>query len=253
MQRPTQKELLKSILTRERNRRELTQEEVAEAVGVSPRTYQRWEQGRTFPHPYYLRKLREFFGVCIDEIYASRGSGDELNGSSEKISYRKDRFFIFLHDRRFDRLALIAFVSILIISIGAGFFLHLTHPYGFGPVKPGGVWISPNSPTVGDIVNFEAYAYPTHPTDPAIDYVNFTAYWPGVDPRVWKIVCQIRIPVRQDVFACDANLKQLEAPPGQISISFDVYDRQGNINFAPNGIHHITFLPSPLVCILRNC
>src|SRR5947209_19170458 len=84
MRRPTgsQKEHLKSILVRERNRRMLTQEEVAEAIGASPRNYQRWERGENFPQEFYLRKLREFFGPCIDEVIASNASDTGLNGSS---------------------------------------------------------------------------------------------------------------------------------------------------------------------------
>ncbi len=128
-------------------------------------------------------------------------------------------------------------------SASVGFVLHITHPYGFAPVKPGGVWISPTGPTIGSIVHFAAYAYPTHPGDPAIDFVNFTAYWPGVDPRAWDIVCQVRFPVRKDVYACDVNLQQLGAPAGQITISFDVHDRQGNVNFSPNGEHKIIYSP----------
>lgn len=253
MRRTDQKEQLKSILVGERIRRELTQEQVAEAIGVSPRNYQRWEQGKTFPQPYYLKRLQEFFGPCIDEIFIPIGSGNRSNNHSEspdasdrppeKISYKPHWPFSFLRDRRYHRPALVVCLAILVLAISTGFMLHLTHPYGFGPVKPGGVWVSPAGLTVGDIVLFEAYAYPTHPSDPVIDHVNFTAYWPGVDPRAWKIICQERVPIRKDVYACDANLKQLGAVPGQITISFDVYDVQGNVSFAPNGEHTITYLP----------
>ena len=92
-------------------------------------------------------------------------------------------------------------------------------------------------------IHFAAYAYPGHPGDPAIDYVNFTAYWPAVDPRAWKIVCQVRIPASKDVYACDVNLLRLGAPPGQITISFDVYDQRGNVHFAPNGEHKVIYSP----------
>ena len=234
-----QKENLKRILTQERTRRMLTQEEVAEAIGASTRNYQRWERGENFPQEYYLRKLREFFGPCIDEVIASNDSGNGLNESSIPGGQQK------IEDGKYRRLALIAFLSLLVLSSCIGFVLHITHPYGLAPVKPGGVWISPTGPTVGSIVHFAAYAYPTHPGDPAIDYVNFTAYWPGVDPRAWDIVCQVRFPVRKDVYACDANLQQLGAPAGQITISFDVYDRRGNANLAPNGQHKIIYSPTP--------
>ena len=63
----TRKEKLSRILTRERERRGLSQQDVANAVDVSLRNYQRWESGETFPQPYSLRKLQGFFGECINE------------------------------------------------------------------------------------------------------------------------------------------------------------------------------------------
>ena len=48
----TKKEKLSKVLTRERDRRGLSQQEVASAVGASLRNYQRWESGETFPQPY---------------------------------------------------------------------------------------------------------------------------------------------------------------------------------------------------------
>src|SRR5947209_17146774 len=82
MHNSNQKEILKRILTQERNRRMLTQEEVAEAIDASLRNYQRWERGENFPQEFYLRKLREFFGPCIDEAILANPPGYELNGSS---------------------------------------------------------------------------------------------------------------------------------------------------------------------------
>ena len=241
MQRPAKKEHLKQILVRERLRRELTQECVAEAVGASPRNYQRWEQGLTFPQPYYLQQLREFFGPCIDEVTAQPSS---VSNASSEAPFRGPQEPAAVHgDRKYRRIMLSAIFLILALSAGTGVFLHITYPYGFAPVRPGGAWISPTGSTVGNIVHFAAYAYPTHNGEPAIDHVNFTAYWPGVDPRVWKIVCVVRQPVHQDVYACVVNLQLLGAPAGQIIISFDVYDRQGNANLAPNGKHRVMYAP----------
>jgi hypothetical protein len=93
-------------------------------------------------------------------------------------------------------------------------------------------------------VYLAASAYPTHQGDPAIDHVNFTMYWPGVDPHVWKIVCVVRVPTGKDIYACNINLRSLGALPGAITVSFDVYDRQGHVNFAPNGEHHLIYVPS---------
>ena len=243
MRRSDKKKDLKRILVRERTRRVLTQEEVAEAIGAPLRNYQRWERGENFPQEYYLRKLREFFGPGIDVVILSDKSEDELHAPPPSDSQEKIKDNRSSGSRKYPPLPLILIILILIFFSGIAYVLHITHPYGFRIVKPGGAWISPAGPTVGNVVRFEAYAYPTYPGDPAIDYVNFTAYWQGVDPRAWAIACQARFPVHKDVYACDANLQQLGASPGQITISFDVYDRQGNVNFAPNGEHKAIYSP----------
>src|SRR5438045_5912977 len=64
----TKKEKLSRVLTRERNRRDLSQQEVASAVGASLRNYQRWESGETFPQLHYWERLQGFFGECINEV-----------------------------------------------------------------------------------------------------------------------------------------------------------------------------------------
>ncbi|HEY4036931.1 MAG TPA: helix-turn-helix domain-containing protein [Ktedonobacteraceae bacterium] len=57
-----------SLLKAERKRREWSQTEVAEAVGVSIKTVSRWEQGQAVPHPYYLDKLLALFGKTAEEL-----------------------------------------------------------------------------------------------------------------------------------------------------------------------------------------
>jgi len=46
----TKKEKLSRVLIRERKRRDLSQQEVANAIDASLRNYQRWESGETFPN-----------------------------------------------------------------------------------------------------------------------------------------------------------------------------------------------------------
>lgn len=108
-------------------------------------------------------------------------------------------------------------------------------------ILPGGLWISPaNSQTVGDVIHFAAHAYPTHPGDPQIDHVNFTIGWQGASS--WKVACTVHPPTTGDSYKCDANLKQLGVPYGQIQVSFDVYNKLGNVNFAPNGVHTMSYV-----------
>ena len=274
----TKKEKLSKFLIRERDRRGLSQQEVASAVGTSLRNYQRWESGETFPQLYFWEKLQGLFGESINEAmmpdiieHASQdrslASGQEdtmavspqerqdYQSSSETFSEADEgeaetannRPRMSLASQRRLKHNLIVFSTILLILIlvvvGIGFLIHITYPPHRTAIKPGGAWISPGGKTIGDVIPFAAYAYPTHSGDPEIDHVNFTIYWQGGDPRKWIIACVARRPIRNDMFACNANLRKLGAPAGQIIVSFDVYDRQGNMNLAPNGEH--TFIYSP--------
>ncbi len=271
----TKKEKLSKVLTRERDRRGLSQQEVASAVGASLRNYQRWEKGETFPQPYSWQRLQGFFGECINEVMMPNvlehalqdrllASGQEdtiavspqerqdYQSSSEtdegKAETANNRPRMSPASQRRIKHNLIVFSTILLILIlvvvGIGFLIHITYPPHPKAIKPGGAWISPSEKTIGDVIPFAAYAYPTHSGDPEIDHVNFTIYWQGVDPRKWIIACVARRPIRNDMFACNANLRKLGAPAGQIIVSFDVYDRQGNVNFAPNGEHTLIYSPT---------
>jgi hypothetical protein len=126
--------------------------------------------------------------------------------------------------------------------------------------RPGGLWISPkNGDTVGNTIHFAAWAYPTHPSDPAIQYVNFTIESKGS----WQAACTAPAPSAStpvpvptplptpppapgaQIFSCDASLSQLGIAAGRIQISFDVYDIEEGFNLAPNGVHTLTYIPPP--------
>ena len=275
MQPPDKKLKLKEVLTRERNQRGLSQQEVADAIGASLRNYQRWEGGETFPQSHYWRKLQEFFSSSLDEVTVldpteqglqeqpiptgisshEKQTDQSSSATSSPTDERKAETPRNRHhmpptseqERKHTRFVASAISLILVLAIiGIGFLFQIVHPFHPTPIKPGGAWISPSGKTIGDVIHFAAYAYPTNNGDPEIDHVNFTVYWQGVDPRKWIIACVARRPIRKDVFACDVNLRKLGAPVGQIIVSFDVYDRQGNVNLAPNGKHTLMYLPGYL-------
>lgn len=58
---------LAAHLREERQRRDLTQPEAAEQVGVSLRTWQGWESGEAFPQARHRRALRSWLA---DEVAA---------------------------------------------------------------------------------------------------------------------------------------------------------------------------------------
>ena len=49
----------------------LTQEQVAEAVGISRQSYSKWEQGDTVPDVDKCDRLAKFYGVTIDSLIHS--------------------------------------------------------------------------------------------------------------------------------------------------------------------------------------
>ncbi|MEO8971054.1 MAG: helix-turn-helix transcriptional regulator [Ktedonobacteraceae bacterium] len=266
--------MAKNKLQTERKIRGWSRKYVANEIGVSEYTIGQWERGKHTPYPEHIQKLCDLFeknaealglaGIPSEMIFEIRAEvkeeQDSITNSSlheqqrEEREEREDAAFAFnssitgttassqVEKRR--RLFFSIIGIVLALAVVFCFIMYMIHPFSPLQIKPGGAWISPVGPTVGDIIQFEAFAYPTHAGEPEIEYVNFTAFWPGVDPRMWIIACVARLPVRKDVFACDANLRLLGAQPGRIKISFDVYDRQGNVNFAPNGEHTVTYIPS---------
>jgi transcriptional regulator with XRE-family HTH domain len=59
---------LNSLLRAARERRSLTQQELAECIGTTFVNISRWENGTTFPSPYYRQKLCEFFGKSLAQL-----------------------------------------------------------------------------------------------------------------------------------------------------------------------------------------
>ena len=233
----------RSKLQCERQRRGWSRKYVAEQLEVSEYTVGQWERGKHMPYPVHIQKLCNLFDTSADAlgltIHAEASGLNEVpleaNTAQDNVIHSSTR-----SNRQRLFFSIVGAVAILAIAFSVIKFVIPAH------IKPGGVWVSPNPayPKVGDNIHFAAYAYPTHQGDPAIDYVNFTMYWPGVDPHVWIIACVVHVPIRKDLYTCDVNLPWLGAAPGQIAISFNVFDRQGNVNEAPNGVHHINYVPS---------
>ena len=51
-----------------RNIKGLTQEQVAEVIGISRQSYSKWEQGETYPDIDKCDKLAKYYGVTIDSL-----------------------------------------------------------------------------------------------------------------------------------------------------------------------------------------
>lgn len=60
--------MLSSILKKERAKRDLSQEEVARAIGVSQPTYNYYESGTKVPSLAVVMSLADYFDVSIDYL-----------------------------------------------------------------------------------------------------------------------------------------------------------------------------------------
>ena len=67
-------------LTKERKKRSLTQKELADALGISDKTYSKWETGENEPDVETLCRLAEYYGVSPAVFFQGEGEESELEG-----------------------------------------------------------------------------------------------------------------------------------------------------------------------------
>ena len=61
----------------------LSQESVAEAIGISRQAYAKWEKGETIPDVNKCAKLAEYYGTTIDALISS---GGEVGGMAAGLA-----------------------------------------------------------------------------------------------------------------------------------------------------------------------
>ena len=106
-------------------------------------------------------------------------------------------------------------------------------------------WVSPTrGQAVHDIVRLEASISLAKSDTFKLDHIIFTAWWKGVNPTSWRNICSVSSPTKRNTFQCDGNLRQLQAPPGTLIVSFDMYDSHGHAKLAPAGGFAITYSSS---------
>ncbi len=112
---------------------------------------------------------------------------------------------------------------------------------------PGGLWVTPTTdyntyePGIWYTFKFRAYS-------PAgVDHVNFTA---GDPWNRWYILCSPTQPDSGtvDTYSCSTDFRPtgIYFGGGTIHLSFDVYGRDGGVNYAPNGERTETYKNSQL-------
>ena len=76
------------FLKRLRTEKSLTQEKLAELIGVSNRSVSRWENGNTMPDFDLLIELSKFYDVSIDEIMDGKRKDEKMDKQTEETLYK---------------------------------------------------------------------------------------------------------------------------------------------------------------------
>ena len=69
------------VILKKRREKNLTQEELAAALGVSPQAVSNWERGG-YPEITLLPGLANLFGITIDELMGNEEISKEVNGEN---------------------------------------------------------------------------------------------------------------------------------------------------------------------------
>jgi transcriptional regulator with XRE-family HTH domain len=65
----------------------LTQQEIAERLGIKPNTYGSWEAGHTYPSGRYFPELAAIFGVSIEQLFPDKNGSvpNKINTTAQKM------------------------------------------------------------------------------------------------------------------------------------------------------------------------
>ncbi|MBQ5436860.1 MAG: helix-turn-helix transcriptional regulator, partial [Firmicutes bacterium] len=69
-----------------RKEKGITQEQLAEELGVSDRTISRWETGNNMPDISLLVEIADFFDVSIPEIIKGERKSEEMKEESKEVA-----------------------------------------------------------------------------------------------------------------------------------------------------------------------
>ena len=73
-----------------RREKKLTQKQLAEKLGISPKTVSKWERGQGFPDVSFLSELSEIFSVDVRKLLA----GEMPKSKTEVGNVKKTKFYV---------------------------------------------------------------------------------------------------------------------------------------------------------------
>ena len=96
-----------------RTEKALTQEKLAEVIGVSNRSVSRWENGNTMPDFDLLIELAKFYDVSIDEIMDGKRKEENMDKKTEETLYKVVEYTNNEKARLLGRIKYIAWVAVI--------------------------------------------------------------------------------------------------------------------------------------------
>ena len=83
---------ISDVIRRLRRQRNITQEELAEAMGVTYQSVSRWENGQAYPDMELIPKIAGYFGITTDLLFGmdDESVGRRMAGAEEKIKAAQD-------------------------------------------------------------------------------------------------------------------------------------------------------------------
>ena len=82
-----------------RDSKNITQQEVADYIGVERKTYVNWETGVSEIKSKYIPKLAEFFNVEIKDLFREKSSNIIINNTDNKEHSINNGIIILLNDK----------------------------------------------------------------------------------------------------------------------------------------------------------
>ncbi len=111
-------EKIGKYISNKRKELKLTQEQLAEKLGVTDRSVSRWENGKSMPDLSILKSLCEVLNINLEELFSGE---DKKIGNSETINYIK-------YQKKLYRYRLLVMLIIFILAI-CGIIYFIFKPY----------------------------------------------------------------------------------------------------------------------------
>lgn len=93
-----------------RNKKNLTQEEVAQKLFVTRQTVSRWEQEKTVPNIYVLKELSMLYNISLDDLFIAEAEV-VLSSSTEKKSEEKKE------EKKIKKINIFALIGMIFFNI----------------------------------------------------------------------------------------------------------------------------------------